>query len=108
MSKFPITENLESAIQQAKGSRPDGLGSIRHTFRVQIAAEDVNGHEILTQLVNQGWQLRAAPVVIDATKGAPRHVLLSMLRAEPRTLRIHGELNNRGSAEFRGEIVPEH
>lgn len=103
MSAFPITEDFESASKRARQTRPDGVGCTYHTFRVRIGADDETGHGLLTCLVDEGWQLLGGPVVIEATEEIPRHVVLTMLRSEPRPLEIRGRLELRGNTEIRGE-----
>ena len=108
MPHFLITETVEEALKGAKSARRDDLGNCYHTFRINLVGAKVEWEAILSSLVDAGWQLQGAPVIIDATPARPRHILLSMLHAEPRPLEIRGELRIRGEVigggELRGEL----
>ena len=125
MQHFPITETVEEALNQVGRSRRDDLGYLYHTFRIRlpdanteshailsklvtfrIRPPDTNieSHAVLSKLVDAGWQLQGIPIVLEATKAAPRHVLISMLHAEPRPLQIRGDLRISGSIEGRGDL----
>lgn len=102
MSHFPITENLEEALHQARRSKRDDLGYLYHTFRIRLLEEAPGWPALLSHLVDEGWQLQCAPIVIEAADATPRHVILSMLHAEPRPLEIRGVMRLRGEVE--GEL----
>ena len=104
MPQFPITETVEEALKQARASHRDDLGYLYHAFRIRLADANANWQNILSGLVDAGWQLQGAPVVIEATDSHPRHVLFSMLHAEPRPLRIHGEMRLRGEISGGGDF----
>jgi len=108
MTHFPITETIEESLRLAQRSPCDDLGNRHHTFRVQLPDEKADWHSVLGKLVDEGWQLQGTPVLFEATDGAARHILISMLQAEPRPLQIHGELRLEGEihgrAELRGEV----
>jgi len=120
MLHFPITENAEEALKHARDSRRDDLGYCYHTFRIRLADGKTEWQPLLSKLVDAGWQLQGAPVVIEApvaadkpgvaeeTKTEPRHLLVSMLHAEPHPLQIRGELRIhgeiRGEAELQGQL----
>jgi hypothetical protein len=104
MNKFTIVDNLESALNQAQRSRSDALGYTFHTFRVKFLDEDSSGHSILSGLVDRGWHIQGGPVVIEAKGDLPQHVIITMFQAEPRPLRIRGDVNFSGGGEFRGEL----
>jgi hypothetical protein len=101
MSHFSITENLEEALQQARRSKRDDLGYLYHTFRIRLSDDKPGWPAVLSNLVDAGWQLQGSPVVMEAADATPRHVLISMLHAEPRPMEIHGMMRFRG--EFNGE-----
>ena len=109
MSQFSISKSIDDALQPARETRRDDLGLRYHTFRVLLTEPPDDWQAILTALVDAGWQLQGGPIVLHATDSAPRHVLISMLHADPRPLRIGGHLQIRGSiqgeAELRGEIL---
>ena len=109
MSHFSISKSATEALQQAAKTRRNDLGLCYHTFRVQLTEPTNDWQPVLTVLVDAGWQLQGGPIVLHATDSAPRHVLISMLHADPRPLRIGGHLQIRGSiqgeAELRGEIL---
>lgn len=109
MSHFSISKSTTEALQQAAKTRRNDLGLCYHTFRVQLTEPTNDWQPVLTVLVDAGWQLQGGPIVLHATDSAPRHVLISMLHADPRPLRIGGHLQIRGSiqgeAELRGEIL---
>jgi hypothetical protein len=100
MSQFPITKHLQEALATAERSRRDALGYLYYTFRSELNADDPQGHQFVSRLVDKGWQLQGTPLIIDATPEIPRHLLISMLHAEPRPLEIRGEFEGRGG--FRG------
>ena len=108
MSHFQITENVEAALQQAEGSRRDDLGYCYHTFRIRLPDAKTEWQAVLSRLVDAGWQVQGAAVVVETANPALRHVLVSMLHAEPRRLEIRGELRIRGEihgeAELRGQL----
>lgn len=101
MPHFPIAENVEEALKHAHRSRRDDLGYLYHTFRIRLSEAKTDESIILSALVDVGWQLQGAPVVVEATGTLPRHVILSMLHAEPHPLQIRGEIRGelRGHSE---------
>ena len=101
MSKFPISDTIDDALRDAGRTRPDGLGQRFHTFRIVLGDEDPLGHGVISRLVDHGWQVQGGPLVIEAAEATPRHLLISMLHAEPRPLEVHGHFNLGG--EIRGE-----
>ena len=127
MPHFPITETVEEALEQAGRSCPDDLGYRYHTFRIQLTEvkRDVLGcpyhtfhiqlteattewQAVLSKLVDAGWQLQGTPVVMEATDAAPRHILITMLHADPHPMQIRGELrleDIHGHARFEGGVV---
>ena len=108
MQHFPLTETIEEALKGAKNSRRDDLGNCYHTFRIVLFGEKIEWETILSALVDAGWQLQGAPVLIEATAARPRHILLAMLHAEPRPLEIFGDLRIHGEVigggKLRGEL----
>jgi len=108
MPHFPITDTVDEALNQARKSNRDDLGYCYHTFRVHLADGKTDWQPVLSKLVDAGWQLAGAPLVVEKNNDAPRHLLVSMLHAEPRpleirgSLRIHGEIH--GEAELRGHF----
>ena len=104
MSHFPITENLEEALKQAGRSQRDDLGYLYHTFRISLPDEKTEWHAVLSKLVDEGWQLQGTPVVVEAADAAPRHVLISMLHAEPHPLQIRGVMRIRGEIHGEGDF----
>lgn len=80
MVHFPITENVESALALASRSRRDDLGYCYHTFRITLTRATGDWQEVLTRLINEGWQLLGGPHLVNAP-GVPRHLVLSMLHA---------------------------
>jgi hypothetical protein len=104
MHHFPTTETTEEALIQASRARRDDLGYCYHTFRITLPEGKLEWPAVLSALVDHGWQLQGTPVVVDATDAVPRHVILSMLHAEPRPIEIRGELRIRGEINGAGEI----
>ena len=102
MPHFPITESIEAALKQARRCPRDGLGYCYYTFRIALTPATGDWSAVLSQLIDAGWQLQGGPNVIDATDGVPRHLVLSMLHAEPRPMRIRGGLRLHG--EIDGEL----
>jgi len=109
MAHFQVTENIEEALKRAGGSRRASLGYCYHTFRIRLPDPKAEWQSVLSKLVDAGWQLQGAPLVVEAVDASPCHLLISMLHAEPHPLQIRGELRINGSfgggAELRGEVV---
>ncbi len=99
MNKPEVSQTIEDALQKADRCRPDGLGSAYCTFRILATAAKTPG-EVVSQLVAAGWHLVGGPVQVGATGDVPEHVIVSMLRHEPRPLEIRGDLRIGG--EIRG------
>lgn len=99
MNKPEIFKTTEEAIQNAGRSRPDGLGTAYYTVRILASAAKTPG-EIISQIVAAGWHLIGGPVQVPAIGDVPEHVIVSMLRHEPRPLEIRGDLRIGG--EIRG------
>jgi len=104
MSHFPITDTLEEALKQARHSKRDDLGYLYHTFRIRLSDEKAGWSALLSNLVDEGWQLQGTPVVIEAAETTRRHVLISMLHAEPRPLEIRGTMRLRGEINGEAEL----
>jgi hypothetical protein len=108
MPHFTIAENVEEGLKQAGGARRDDLGYCYHTFRIRLPDGKTEWQTVLSRLVDAGWQMQGAPVIVGAEDAALRHVLISMLHVEPRPLEIRGELRIRGEihgdAELRGQL----
>jgi hypothetical protein len=109
MPNFQTTENVEEGLKQAMDSRRDDLGYCYHTFRIRLHDAKTEWQTVLTELVDAGWQLQGAPVVVETADSTPCHLLISMLQATPQPLqirgevRIHGEFN--GGGEVRGHSI---
>ncbi len=103
--QFPIEKDLEQAMHGARRGPRDAIGNLHHTFRIELPADDPGGQRLISRLVDQGWQIQGAPMVIDTVGSTadhdpvPRHLLISMLHCEPRPLEWRGELHG----EVRGE-----
>ena|ERR1043166_5178883 len=104
MPHFQIAENVEDALKRAGGSRADDLGYCYHTFRVRLPDVKTEWQAALSKLVDAGWQLQGAPVVVEGTDAAPSHLLISMLHVDPRPLQIRGEVRIHGEIHGVGEI----
>ena len=104
MAHFPITKNVEEALQQAVGSRRDDLGYCYHTFSIRLSDSQNEWQGLLSELVDAGWKLQGTPVVVEATDAAPRYVLIAMLHAEPHPLEIRGEVRIRGEINGGGDL----
>src|SRR4051794_26531073 len=108
MPHFQIAENVEEALQQAGNSPRDALGYCYFTFRIHLTDAATEWQSVLSRLVDGGWQVQGAAVIVEAASPAPRHILISMLHAEPHPLEIRGGLTIsgeiRGHAELRGEL----
>lgn len=104
VTQFPIRDDVAQALRFAGESRRDDLGYWYCTFRIRVEDSQMDGATILGQLVDAGWQLQGGPVLVEASDSHPRHVIVSMLHAEPRPLQIRGELRIRGELHGGGEL----
>ena len=99
--KIEISQTIEDALRKGEQKRPDAVGSLYHTFRLDTAATKLTAGEAVSRLVAAGWHLVGGPMQIDAIADAPEHLLVTMLRHEPRPMQI------RIGGEFRGEVRPD-
>jgi len=99
MNKPEVFQTIEESLQKAARCRPDGLGAAYFTFRILASAAKTPG-EMVSQLVAAGWHVIGGPVQVPATTDVPEHIIITMLRHEPRPLEIRGDLRIGG--EIRG------
>ena len=104
VAQFPIKDDVADALKFAGQSRRDDLGYWYYTFRVRLEDSQKDGTTIVGQLVDAGWQLQGGPVLVEASDTRPRHVIVSMLHAEPHPLQIRGELRITGELHGGGEL----
>lgn len=104
MSRFPLFDSLDDALRDAGRLPPDALGQRFYTFRIVLADEDPLGHGLISRLVDQGWQIQGGPLVIEGVEKTARHLLVSMLLAEPRPLEVRGHFNLGGEIRAEGQI----
>lgn len=102
--RFPITESVEEALKNVGRSRRDDFGYCYYTFRIHLPDANTQWHPALSKLIDAGWQLQGTPVILEEIGITPRHVVISMLHAEPRPLQIRGELRIRGEIQGGAEL----
>ena len=107
MSRFPIAISLADALKVAVKAELDAIGQRFYTFRVSVTEDDSLGHGLVSELVDNGWQLRGGPLLIEASDNTPHHLLVSMCQTEPRTLRIDGRLELGGKLRAEGRLTGE-
>lgn len=103
MPHFPITETVEDALALARRARRDDLGYCYFTFRIALTSATGDWSVVLSRLIDAGWQLQGGPHVVETTGEGPRHLVLSMLHAEPRPLQIRGEVRMHGDIRCENE-----
>jgi hypothetical protein len=104
VAQFPIEEDVADALKFAGQSCRDDLGYWYYTFRIRLEDGQMDGTTIVGQLVDAGWQLQGGPVLVEASDHRHRHIIVSMLHAEPRSLQIHCELRITGELHGGGEL----
>ena len=102
MNEFPIHRNLEEAIAHVPKDRRDALGYLLYTFRMELTETGPSGDAILGSLIDRGWQMSANPYVVEPVGDNPRHVVISMIHAEPGPLRLDGRVDVRGEHRLEG------
>jgi hypothetical protein len=98
----------EVCAQKATQERPDALGCVYHTFRIEAASSKLAAGALVSSLVAAGWHLLGGPLRVPAASEIPKHIFISMIRHQPRPVNVRGDLRDlRFGGEFRGQIVLE-
>lgn len=99
-----VSPDVQAALKQAHSMPLDAIGNRYHTFRVELLDSGLSMTDLLSQLVDHGWHMMGSPLVVEACDTRPRHILVSMMRSEPRPIEVRAHLNFDGRIEAHGEL----